>query len=198
MAHPARTFRRSTGRPGFRTSFSGVCALLLLVVGLLASAGHAQARTNGLLDVTCTPPSSASVTYNPPLTNTPQVSSASLNWQLGPCVSTSVPALTSGTHSAVNPPRTRTCLELLNTAAETRTITWNTGATSTLSLNRTTTVAGAVLVVTFTGTVTAGLFAGDTVVATQTGPATDILLCTLGLGSVSGVYAPMVVEITSV
>ncbi|MEU1126759.1 hypothetical protein ABZ371_25080 [Streptomyces sp. NPDC005899] len=188
----------TTGRTGPRAALAGVTALLLLLAGLLTAAGPAGARESGLLDVTCTPPSSANVTYNPPLSNTPQVSTASLSWQLGPCVSTSVPGLTSGTHSAVNPPRERTCLELLNTAAETRTITWNTGATSTLSLNRTTTVAGAVLVVTFTGTVTSGLFAGDTVVATQTGPATDILLCTLGLGTVSGVYSAMVVEITSV
>jgi hypothetical protein len=175
-----------------------MAALLLLLVSLLAFAGPASARGAGLLDVTCTPPSSASTTYNPPLTNTPQVSASSLSWQLGPCVSASVPGLTSGTHAAVNPPRSRSCLELLNTAPETRTITWNTGDTSTLSLNRTTTVSGAVLVVTFTGTVESGLFTGDTVVATQTGPATDVLLCTLGLGTVSGIYSAMVMEITSV
>lgn len=189
---------RMSGRPRLRFLLTGGTALLVLLVGLLTASVPASAHESGLLDVTCTPPSSASVTYNPPLSNTPQVSTSSLSWQLGPCVSTSVPGLTSGTHSAVNPPRERTCLELLNTAAETRTVTWNTGATSTLSLNRTTTVAGAVLVVTFTGTVTSGLFAGDTVVATQTGPATDILLCTLGLGTVSGVYSTMVMEITSV
>jgi hypothetical protein len=58
-------------------------------------------------------------------------------------------------------------------------------------------VAGAVLVVTITGTVTSGLFAGDTVVQTVTGPATDILLCTAGLGTVSTVYSLVALEITS-
>jgi hypothetical protein len=164
----------------------------------VAGAGPASARANGLLDVSCTPPSSASSNYSPPLSSTPQLVTSSTNWQLGPCVSTSVPALTSGSVSTVNPARERTCLELLNTGPAETTITWNTGATSTLSTIRTTSVAGAVLIVTYTGTITSGLFSGDTVVATQTGPATDILLCTLGLGTVSGIYQTMVVEITSV
>ncbi|MGW8064249.1 hypothetical protein ACVV2G_18730 [Streptomyces ziwulingensis] len=49
-----------------------------------------------------------------------------------------------------------------------------------------------------TGTVTSGLFAGDTVIVTFTGPATDILLCTAGLGTVSSVYSAIALEITSV
>jgi hypothetical protein len=162
-------------------------ALLLLFASLLAGMGPASAREAGLLDVTCIP-----------LSNTPQTSTSSANWQLGPCVSTSVPGLTSGTHSDAGAPRERTCLELLDSRTMVRTVTWNTGDTSTLTLNRTTTVSGAVLVITMTGTVTSGLFAGDTVVGTATGAATDILLCTLGLGTVSSVYTTTVLEITSV
>jgi hypothetical protein len=56
---------------------------------------------------------------------------------------------------------------------------------------------GALLVVTATGTVTSGLFSGDAVVVTQTGPAANVLLCTLGLGTVSGIYSTLVLEITS-
>ncbi|MEW2266286.1 hypothetical protein ACGF5T_31915 [Streptomyces sp. NPDC047853] len=67
-----------------------------------------------------------------------------------------------------------------------------------MSLNRTTTVAGAVLVITYTGTVTSGLFSGDTVLLTITGPSTDITLCTLGLGTVPSTYGVVVLEITSV
>jgi hypothetical protein len=171
--------------------------LLFLLVSPL-NAGPASARETGLLDVTCTSPSSSNVSYSPPLSITPQVSLSSTSLQLGPCVSASVPGLTSGTHAEAGVPRERTCLELLDSRSQTRTITWNTGDTSTLSLNRTTTVAGAVLIVTLTGTVTSGLFAGDTVVATATGAATDITLCTLGLGTVFGVYSAMVMEITSV
>lgn len=77
------------------------------------------------------------------------------------------------------------------------TITWNTGQTSTLTLNRVTNVAGAVITVTQTGTVTGGLFSGDTVVMTATAPSTDVLNCTLGLGTVSSTYSTVVLEITS-
>jgi hypothetical protein len=44
---------------------------------------------------------------------------------------------------------------------------------------------GGVFAVNMTGSVTSGLFAGDTVVAEHVGAATEILLCTLGLGAVS-------------
>lgn len=39
-----------------------------------------------------------------------------------------------------------------------------------------------------TGVVTDGLFQCDTVISNQTGPATDVLLYTAGLGTVSGIY----------
>lgn len=61
-------------------------------VVLLASPAHAA----GMLDATCTPPSSATSTYSPPLTLTPQPSSSTLSYQFGPCV-LSQPAVTSGT-----------------------------------------------------------------------------------------------------
>ncbi|MFS0691220.1 hypothetical protein [Streptomyces nitrosporeus] len=187
----------TAGRTRPRTILTGITALLLLLVSLL-TAEPVSARGNGLLDVTCTAPSSSSVTYSPPLTNTPQASSAMTSWQLGPCLSASVPALTSGSHFAVSAPFDRSCLALLDANAITRTITWNTGATSTLSMNRTTTVVGAVLTVTYAGTVSSGLFSGDTVLIIVTYPATDITLCTLGLGTVANLFGVVTLEITSV
>ena len=53
------------------------------------------------------------------------------------------------------------------------------------------------LVYTLTGTVTSGLFTGDTVLQTSTAPATNILLCTLGLGTVSSIYSLVTLAITS-
>jgi hypothetical protein len=188
----------TSSRTGPRAALTGVTALLFLFVSLLAIAVPASARESGLLDVTCLPPSSSSTSFSPPLTNTPQPSATSSSWQLGPCVSASVPGLTSGTHADTGTLRPRSCLELLSSGAITAEVTWNTGDTSTLSMNRTTTVAGAVMIVTMTGTVTSGLFAGDTAIATFTGPATDILLCTAGLGTVSNIYSAIVLEITSV
>ncbi|MEU1123838.1 hypothetical protein ABZ371_09725 [Streptomyces sp. NPDC005899] len=189
-----RTPRRESRR---RPAAASIAAILCFLAAMLAFANPAGARESGLLDLTCTPPSSASVTYTPPLTNAPQTASSNLHWELGPCVSLSRPDITAGTHTVQNPPRQRSCLELLASGAVTRTITWNTGETSTLSMNRTTTVVGAALIVTHTGTVTSGVFAGDTVVVTEAGPAAAILTCTLGLGSVSSVYNVLTMEITS-
>jgi hypothetical protein len=182
-------------RTGPRAALAGVTALL---VSLLTAAKPASAHENGLLDVTCTPPSSAVSTYSPPLTNTPQLASSTFSFQLGPCVSPSEPSLTSGSFARSTPPRLRSCVDLLASGSGSDTIVWNTGQTSTISVNRTTTVVGAALVVTQTGTVTSGLFQGDTVLITQTGPAVDVLTCTVGLGTVSSIYSLVTLEITSV
>ncbi|MEU4449306.1 hypothetical protein AB0K14_38250 [Actinosynnema sp. NPDC050801] len=147
--------------------------------------------------MTCTPPSSNSITYTPPLTATPQDVAGSSSTQYGPCVSLSNPAITSGTRTASGPARGLSCLELLRNGSATLTITWNTGQTSTISFNYTVNIVGAAMVVTYTGTVTSGLFAGSTVLQVNTNPATDVLLCTLGLGTVPSTYALVTLEITS-
>lgn len=185
-------------RTWLRTWSLAWAAGLLCTLSTAGNAAAAQAREGGLVDVTCIPPSSSSVVYTPPLSNVAQPVVSTQSWQLGPCTSISVPALTAGVHSQTSVPRMRTCLDLLQSGAETKTITWNTGATSTLSMNRTVSVAGAALVVTHSGTVTSGLFSGDTVLVTETGVATDITLCTLGLGNVGSVFTQMTATITSV
>jgi hypothetical protein len=178
-----------------------VLAAVCLLLGTLFAASPANASaegSSGLLDVTCTPPSSAVSSYSPPLTNTPQTSQSTISYQFGPCVSSSQPNITSGSSVVVNPPRQRTCLDLLAGGSMTIVITWNTGQTSTVSANFNTTVVGALLEVVITGTVTSGLFQGDTVILNQTGPATQVLQCTLGLGTVSSIYSLVTLEITSV
>ena len=170
---------------------TGVCALALLVLG---PTGTASA---GVLDVTCTPPSSQSSTYTPPLTMAPQTVTGSTVTQYGPCVSLSNPALTSGSMTRTGSAPGISCLELLQSGPSNFTITWNTGQTSTISSNYTANIVGAALVVTRTGTVTSGLFAGSTFLQVNTAPATDVLLCTLGLGTVSSVYYLVTLEITS-
>ncbi|MEW2266302.1 hypothetical protein ACGF5T_32015 [Streptomyces sp. NPDC047853] len=178
-----------------------LAAVCLLLVGapLTASSAVASAKgADGLLDVTCTPPSSAVSSYNPPLSNAPQASQATISYQFGPCLSLSQPNVTSGSSVVTNPPRQRTCLDLLAGGSMTIVITWNTGQTSTVSANFNTNVVGALLEVVITGTVTSGLFQGDTVLLNQTGPATQILQCTLGLGSVSKIYSVVTLEITSI
>ncbi|MGW0118037.1 hypothetical protein [Streptomyces sp. NPDC003327] len=77
------------------------------------------------------------------------------------------------------------CLTLLNTAPTTISFTWNNGATTVVTGTRTVNLAAAALTTTVTGTVTSGLFAGGTVVYQLVAPSTDVLACTLGLGTVS-------------
>ena len=88
-------------------------------------------------------------------------------------------------------------MNLLQSAAVTYTITWNTGQQSTISGSTTVNTAGGVITVIVTGNVTAGLFAGDSVVQTLTAAVPALLPCTLGLGSVSGTYSLITLEITS-
>ncbi|MFI0421015.1 hypothetical protein [Spongiactinospora sp. 9N601] len=165
---------------------------LILAVALYPPAPAPAA----VLDVVCTPPSSDLVTYRPPLTATAQDVSIDATTHYGPCAAAGVPGLTSGSR-AFQGSGSRSCLSLLSSGTETFTITWNTGQTSTVSVAKLVTVAGATLVVTFTGTVTAGLFTGSRVLQTVTGPATDITLCTLGLGTVSSISSLVTLEITA-
>ncbi|MEV6967931.1 hypothetical protein AB0M47_22755 [Hamadaea sp. NPDC051192] len=164
------------------------CAASIVFLAAPASAG--------VLDVTCTPPSSNLNQYDPPLTLTPQSVTVSTTALYGPCVSASHPSITSGTRTA-SVTTTSSCADLLGPGSITYTITWNTGQTTTISSTFTRAVAGAVYTVVATGVVTSGLFAGDTVVTNFTGPATDITLCTLGLGSVSSISTLGTLEITS-
>jgi hypothetical protein len=172
---------------------AALCTLLCTALPPLAAPASA-----GVLDVTCIPPSSETVTINPALTMTPQTVTVTVSTQYAPCTSLSVPALTSGSRQAQFTSPGRSCLTLLDSASVTYTITWNTGQTSTVSGNSTFNMVGAVMVVTITGSVTSGLFTGDTVIQTVTGPATDITTCTLGLGTVSNLFGLMTLEITSI
>lgn len=173
----------------------GFISLLAIVASVFLLPSNAASA--GALDLTCSPPSSETVTYNPAVTMTPQATTATVSTVFGPCVSASNPAVTSGSRS-LSAPLTRSCLQLLDSGGPYAvTITWNTGQTSSLTLNRVTNVAGAVITVTQTGNVTGGLFAGDTVVMTATAPSADVLACTLGQGTVASTYSTVVLEITS-
>ncbi|WP_167161586.1 hypothetical protein [Streptomyces sp. MBT27] len=169
---------------------------ILMLAGLMVGAAPAGASAAGPLDLTCTPPSSQNTRYSPALTISPQTVTTTRNQQFGPCASLSHPLVTSGTSTLVTT-GSRTCLDLLSSNSVTLPVTWNTGQTSTLSGNSVVNVVGAVNQTEVTGTVTSGLFAGDTFVMNVTGAATDILLCTAGLGTVSSLYDTITLEITS-
>ena len=173
-------------------------AVLASALALSAAAALPPSPSSAsALDVTCTPPTSTVVAFNPALTATPQTTTVSVSTQYGPCISAGTPTLTSGTAGFQAPAPGWSCHNLLQAFPSTFTITWNTGQTSTISGNATSTITGGALVYTLTGTVTSGLFTGDTVLQTSTAPATNILLCTLGVGSVSSIYSLVTLAITS-
>ncbi|MFJ3176711.1 hypothetical protein ACIPJK_39215 [Streptomyces roseus] len=170
-------------------------ALIALVpaAALLMAAPPASA---GAPDLTCLPLSSETVIYDPPIDSTVTDTDLSIDTNYGPCTSTSNPSVTSGSrHIDITLPRS--CSQILQTAPTTYTITWNTGQTSTITGTRTNTLSGAVLVVTVNGSVTAGLFSGDTVVQTISGVVPGLPGCLLGLGTVSSITGQTTLSLTS-
>ncbi|MEU3462995.1 hypothetical protein ABZ721_24020 [Streptomyces sp. NPDC006733] len=164
-----------------------VLAVLVTIAcaGLVSVAGTATSHA-ALADIVCT--TSGTTTYNPGLTYTPQTSAITTQTAFAPCVSLSAPLVTSGARSANFSRPDQSCLTLLESGTGTNTITWNTGQTTTAQFTVTSTVAGGIRTTTQTGTVTAGLFTGDTFLNVVTAPTTDLLNCVLpgGLTSTSG------------
>ncbi|MEU4446480.1 hypothetical protein AB0K14_34525 [Actinosynnema sp. NPDC050801] len=167
---------------------------VLITVASMTVVVPGNAGADGL-DLTCKPPSSAGLTFDPPATNTPQTETLTVSRRYGPCVSPTHPDITSGVSDATGTFPGATCLSLFGANSITIQITWNTGQTSTLSGNNVSSMAGATLTVVTTGTVTAGVFAGGTFVHTVVYPSPDILLCNLGLGTLSSLYGQIVLEI---
>lgn len=147
------------------------------------------------LEISCTPSSNA-VSFTPALTLTPQSVTVVASTQYSTCISPTQPAVTSGTRGSTIV-MTRSCLDLLSPANQTYTISWNTGQSSTISGTVSTSTVGAVVIYTVTGTVTSGLFAGSSVVQVNVAPSADILLCTLGLGTVSSLNSAVTLTISS-
>lgn len=176
-----------------RVTATLIALLLMFAVGSMPL-GTAEAAAAGT-DLTCTPPSSASLRFTPPLTNSPQPSLFSISRQYGPCIAPTHPQVTAGVSTVAGLSPDATCARLLGAQPVTITITWNTGQTTTLSGNSVNTIVGVNLVSTTTGTVTAGLFAADTFVHTAVYTATDLLLCLAGLGTVASLFGQLTLEI---
>lgn len=179
---------RTIGRAATAVLAAGALTVLATGAADAATVGAPAASAAAVGDLTCVTPTHNTLSFSPALTINPQTETLTSHSDLGPCVSLSQPAITSGTWTSVTPNVPgMTCLGLLGTNTGTHTITWNTGQTSTVSGNRVSNLVGATLVVTLTGTVTSGVFAGGTVVEQFVGVSTDLVACTLGLGSVSSI-----------
>ncbi|MFI9561033.1 hypothetical protein [Nonomuraea endophytica] len=175
-----------------------LCAILAAAIPTapaMASAAGSVVSASAL-EVTCTPPSSNIVTYNPPLTASPQLVTVTTTYQYNPCVSTTQPGLTSGTRTTVST-QMRSCPDLLANGVFTLTINWNTGQSSTASGSYSAVNAGAAIVLTLTGTVTSGLFTGSNFLQINAAPSAEVLLCIAGLGTVSSLGSQVTLQITS-
>lgn len=159
---------------------------ILAIGGTLIAAAPAEAA---VIDVTCTSPNSTNViTFSPPLTlvNQPTVVSRATKYE--PCRAPRWPNLVAGKES-----KTITmlddCTMVLGTLNVNFTITWNTGQTTTVSAVRTASLSGSNLVVTFNGTVTAGLFLGSNVHQVFVGSGVDLINCLNGRGAVRSIVS---------
>ncbi|MGB3442614.1 MAG: hypothetical protein WBA97_28050 [Actinophytocola sp.] len=151
-----------------------------------------------ILDVTCVPPSSAVVEFDPPLDNTASATDVSLSVQYGPCVSLSEGDLTSGSRTNEVSGAPLSCTNVLSPNTVTFTIAWNTGDTSTVTASRTITTTPALALVTLTGTVTSGLFAGDAFVEALVSSRLELVSCQLGLTTVDSLFGTVSTSISSV
>jgi hypothetical protein len=142
-----------------------------ITIGLPAGTGIAAADP---LDVECT--GTQTTTYSPGLTLVPTDQTVNTHTIYGPCVSASTPDLSAGDRSITNH-QMASCLDLPGSRSAVTTITWNTGQQSAFSFNRTVTHAGGNTIVIFTGTIVAGLFAGDSALEVVVGPTLSTLDC---------------------
>jgi hypothetical protein len=163
--------------------FSLVIASSTLVEGSPASA---QPGT-----VTCLL-GTAVLTFDPPLTNTEKTTDISVHRELGACVSTARPDITTGTsdfHATGPAGCTRIFVEtpMIATILWTSTLTGTT-ETSTLDVTAIANIVQGQLVTTFTGEVTAGVFVGGAFQWVLTVPSAGLVLCstTTGVSSMSG------------
>jgi len=101
---------------------------------------------------------------------TPRVTTMTIDEIFAPCVSPARPGITGQSHSSVQT-RPITCLALLSPNSFSKVLTWSTGETSTFAFNQVATTVGGNTVVTMTGVITGGLFAGSSAIETITGPA---------------------------
>ncbi|MFF7454666.1 hypothetical protein [Kitasatospora sp. NPDC008115] len=150
-------------------------ALASLLCASVIASDPAEAAEAAIGDALC-PLGSQVVTFSPGITNTPAVSTITYNVNLGTCVSLTTPSLTSGTSSG-SASLTFQCSDLLSTSTGSQDITWNTGQTSTFSYTRTFSLVNGNSVTSLNGSITSGLFNGDTASLVITDRNLDLLAC---------------------
>lgn len=165
-----------------RYPWTAVTALLLAVLSTLTAAPAADATSATL--VHCA--GSFTVTYDPPLTNTPRLTEVTFHNDLDSCsIGPVASGDASGEFSAI---RSCTTLDLPPHPATT-TFTWNTGASSTIAFSLSTVdrLVNGTTVVTSYGTVTQGFDRGAQAIHTAIQPQLDPIACaSAGVAQLTG------------
>ncbi|MEU4445597.1 hypothetical protein AB0K14_25585 [Actinosynnema sp. NPDC050801] len=162
---------------------------LAVAGGVAAATGQAHAEAAAQ---TCV--GTWAVTYDPPITDTPQLVAGVLTGTFPAC--TDLQAFTATYRQVFTD--TVSCTTLLNAGATSRTYTWGNplAAPTTFTYNFTTTVVGGQVVVTNTGVITAGRYSPGSAVQVATLVTPDALACAgSGIGSLTGpttltIYSP--------
>jgi hypothetical protein len=154
---------------------------LMVAAGGLLSGTPAHAA---VIDISCVRPSTDVLKFTPPLQLAPaQPTVVDKTTTYKPCQSPTAPNVVSGFLHTVVTLSSDACPMVLNPGVVNQTITWNTGATSTLTLNRTASLSGTTLTVNFIGTVTAGLFTGSNAKQVYVASTPDLAACLAGTGA---------------
>jgi hypothetical protein len=155
-----------------RRPLTAVATILLTMLSMLIATAAAHATSATL--VHCE--GSFTVTYDPPLTNTPRLTEVAFHNDLDSCLFGAVASGdASGEFSAI---RSCTTLDLPPHPA-TMSFTWNTGASSTIAFSLSTVdrLVNGTTVVTSYGTVTHGFDQGAQAVHTAVQPQLDPIAC---------------------
>lgn len=174
-----------------RHIIGGLSALSLVVTALVAGTTGAPADAD-VLDVTCT--GSQHITYSPGIVLSPERDVTTTVEGTYSCVSSDVTGAT--TYATFTGPES--CLAVAEIESLSSTFTWNDGSTSTATYTTTVTYGVGTTVLTKTGTVTSGRFAGDTFLQVITGPNLGGLLACLTSTGLTENTETALLEITSV
>jgi hypothetical protein len=160
---------------GSGTRRAAIAFACLTVVGVLLSIGPSHQARAAEIDASCVGTQHAHI--SPGLTFQPRDVTVTVKTIYSPCASPTTPTVASATQNSSFVVTSASCLNPFDPGSGTKVLTWNTGATSVFSFNRIGNNVGGSTVVTETGLITAGLFAGDNAIEQITGPVVNTLDC---------------------
>jgi hypothetical protein len=148
-----------------------------------------------LVSMQCAAPSTNTFGFQPYLSLVTQPTAVQRTTAYRKCSAPGFPNIRSGYETKTNNINDDCVIMLLAGGTATFNVIWNTTQTTTFVVSRSATLSGSVFTVTYSGTVTAGLFAGRRVRQIFTADATEINQCLAGAGVVPFIISDVVLTI---